>query len=239
MIGPGRMTGSDFDDRSHGTTPEALGGGVPRSAWVSAIAAMVVVVVASNVLVQYPVAVVVGGLDLADLLTWGAFSYPAAFLVTDLTNRRFGVDAARRVIYVGFVMAVVLSTAFATPRIAVASASAFLVGQLLDVTVFDRLRRAVGWWKAPFVGSLLGSATDTTVFFSLAFAAAFGFLGAGDAFPGETAPLFGLLATEAPRWVSWALADFGVKLAFAGVFLVPYRLVMNLLWPFPTANAAA
>lgn len=228
------MTGPDLSDRVFGTTLEGLGGGVPRSAWISAIAAMVVVVVASNVLVQYPVEARIGGVDLADLLTWGAFSYPAAFLVTDLTNRRFGVVAARRVIYVGFLIAVVLSMAFATPRIAVASASAFLIGQLLDVTVFDRLRRALRWWKAPFVGSLLGSATDTTVFFSLAFAGAFGFLGVGDAFPGESAPLFGLLASEAPRWVSWALADFSVKLGFAALFLVPYRLLMNVLWPLPT-----
>ncbi len=233
------MTGSGSSDRTYGTTLDGLGGGVPRSAWISAVAAMVVVVVASNVLVQYPVTAVIGGLDLADLLTWGAFSYPAAFLVTDLTNRRFGVVVARRVIYVGFLLAVVLSMAFATPRIAVASASAFLVGQLLDVTVFDRLRRAVRWWKAPFVGSLLGSATDTTVFFSLAFAAAFGFLGVGDAFPGETAPLLGLFAGEAPRWVSWAIADFTVKLGFAGLFLVPYRLLMNVLWPLPVPVATA
>lgn len=232
------MTGPDMSDRVSGTTLEGLGGGVPRSAWISAIAAMVVVVVASNVLVQYPVEARLGDVDLADLLTWGAFSYPAAFLVTDLTNRRFGVVAARRVIYVGFLIAVVLSMAFATPRIAVASASAFLIGQLLDVTVFDRLRRALRWWKAPFVGSLLGSATDTTVFFSLAFAGAFGFLGVGDAFPGESAPLFGLLASEAPRWVSWALADFSVKLGFAALFLVPYRLLMNVLWPLPTPRPA-
>jgi uncharacterized PurR-regulated membrane protein YhhQ (DUF165 family) len=233
------MTGFGSSDRTYGTTLEGLGGGVPRSAWVSAVVAMVVVVVASNVLVQYPVTAVVGGLDLADLLTWGAFSYPAAFLVTDLTNRRFGVVVARRVIYVGFLLAVVLSMAFATPRIAVASASAFLIGQLLDVTVFDRLRRAVRWWKAPFVGSLLGSATDTTVFFSLAFAAAFGFLGVGDAFPTETAPLLGLFGSEAARWVSWALADFTVKLGFAGLFLVPYRLLMNVLWPLPAPAATA
>lgn len=239
MIGPGPMTGPAQTRDTLGTTLEGLGGGVPRSAWVSAIAAMVVVVVASNVLVQYPVTATIGGLDLADLLTWGAFSYPAAFLVTDLTNRRFGVGMARRVIYVGFLIAVVLSMAFATPRIAVASASAFLVGQLLDVTVFDRLRRALRWWKAPFVGSLLGSATDTTVFFGLAFAGAFGFLGAADDFAAEAAPLFGLLATEAPRWVSWALADFTVKLGFAALFLVPYRLLMNVLWPLPAPRAAA
>jgi uncharacterized PurR-regulated membrane protein YhhQ (DUF165 family) len=233
------MTGSEISDRTYGTTLEGLGGGVPRSAWISAVAAMVVVVVASNVLVQYPVTATIGGVDLADLLTWGAFSYPAAFLVTDLTNRRFGVVTARRVIYVGFLLAVVLSMAFATPRIAVASASAFLVGQLLDVTAFDKLRRAVRWWKAPFVGSLLGSATDTTVFFSLAFAAAFGFIGATEDFPAQTAPLFGLLSVEAPRWVSWALADFAVKLGFAAAFLVPYRLLMNVLWPLPASTASA
>ena len=233
------MTGSELSDRTHGATPEGLGGGVPRSAWISAVAAMVAVVVASNVLVQYPVTATIGGLDLADLLTWGAFSYPAAFLVTDLTNRRFGVVTARRVIYVGFLLAVALSMAFATPRIAVASASAFLVGQLLDVTVFDKLRRAVRWWKAPFVGSLVGSATDTTVFFSLAFAAAFGFIGATEDFPAQTAPLFGLLSVEAPRWVSWALADFTVKLGFAAAFLAPYRLLMNVLWPLPAPRATA
>lgn len=222
-----------------GRVETALGasvGGVPRSAWISAIGAMVLVVCASNVLVQYPVEARIGGLDLADLLTWGAFSYPAAFLVTDLTNRRFGVSAARRVVVSGFAVAVVLSMAVSTPRIALASASAFLVGQLLDVTVFDRLRRAVGWWKAPFVGSLLGSATDTLVFFSLAFAATFGLLGAADAFAGETAPLLGLFAVEAPRWVSWAIADFSVKLFFAALFLAPYRLLMNILWPMPVAS---
>jgi uncharacterized PurR-regulated membrane protein YhhQ (DUF165 family) len=221
-----------------GAAPGIPAGGVPRSAWVTAIAAMVAVVVSSNILVQYPVQATIGGLDLADLLTWGAFTYPAAFLVTDLTNRRFGVAVARRVIVVGFLMAVVLSVALATPRIAIASATAFLVGQLLDVTVFDRLRRS-GWWKAPFVGSLLGSATDTTVFFSLAFAGIFGFLGAADPFSAESATLLGTAGVEAARWVSWALADFSVKLAFAALFLVPYRLVMNLLWPIPDRMATA
>ena len=219
--------------QTEGAVPGLPAGGVPRSAWVSAIVAMVAVVVSSNIAVQYPVEAKIGGLDLADLLTWGAFTYPAAFLVTDLTNRRFGVSVARRVIFVGFLMAVVLSVALATPRIAIASASAFLVGQLLDVTVFDRLRRA-GWWKAPFVGSLLGSATDTTVFFSLAFAGAFApLLGAADSFSQENAILLGTAGVETARWVSWALADFSVKLTFAALFLVPYRMVMNLLWPIP------
>lgn len=214
-------------------------GGVPRSAWISAIAAMVVVVVSSNVLVQFPVAAHVGSLDLADLLTWGTFSYPAAFLVTDLTNRRFGAAVARRVVVAGFLVAVVLSIAIATPRIAIASATAFLIGQLLDVTVFDRLRRSVTWWKAPFVGSFLGSITDTTVFFSLAFAAAFTMLGAGSDFASGQAPMFGLLAAETPRWVSWAIADLAVKLLCAALFLVPYRLVMNILWPIRDVRPAS
>ncbi len=223
---------------TEGAAPGTPAGGIPRSAWFTAIAAMVLVVVSSNIAVQYPVQLTIGGLDLADLLTWGAFTYPAAFLVTDLTNRRFGVSVARRVIVVGFVMAIVLSVALATPRIAVASATAFLIGQLLDVTIFDRLRR-MRWWKAPFVGSLLGSATDTAVFFSLAFAAVFGFLGEADAFSAETAPLMGFASVEAARWISWAIADFSVKLAFAALFLVPYRLLMNILWPIPDRMPAA
>lgn len=217
---------------TEGAVPGIPAGGVPRSAWATAIGAMVAVVVASNILVQYPVQATIGSLDLADLLTWGAFSYPAAFLVTDLTNRRFGVSAARRVIFAGFLMAVVLSVMLSTPRIAIASATAFLVGQLLDVTVFDRLRRS-GWWKAPFVGSLLGSATDTTVFFSIAFAGAFSVLGAADPFSQESATLLGTVGVETARWVSWALADFSVKLGFAALFLVPYRMLMNVLWPIP------
>ena len=226
------------DRKDLGTVLGMPEGGVPRSAWISAITAMVAVVVASNILVQFPVEAKIGGLDLADLLTWGAFTYPAAFLVTDLTNRRFGAATARRVIVVGFAVAVVLSVALATPRIAVASASAFLVGQLLDVTVFDRLRRSVSWWKAPFVGSFLGSLTDTAVFFSLAFAGLFAVLGEADAFSAEAAPLLGLLAMDAPRWISWAIADFSVKLIFAALFLVPYRLLMNVLWPMrDTATA--
>ena len=111
------------------------------------IAAMAVVVTASNILVQYPI---------NDWLTWGALSYPFAFLVTDLTNRRLGPGSARRVVWVGFAFAVVLSAWLATPRIAGASGSAFLVGQLADVRVFDRLRH-LKWWQAPLVSSSLGS----------------------------------------------------------------------------------
>lgn len=116
--------------------------------FILAVAAMAVVVVLSNVLVQHPFALQMGRLDLADLLTWGAFSYPLAFLVTDTTNRLLGAVTARRVVYVEFGVAIVLSIWAATPRIAIASGTAFLVGQLLDIAVFNQLRNRA-WWKAP------------------------------------------------------------------------------------------
>ncbi|MBD8877325.1 queuosine precursor transporter [Roseibium polysiphoniae] len=200
--------------------------------------AMASVVVASNFLVQFPVQGMLGAVNLADILTWGAFTYPAAFLVTDLTNRRFGPNAARFVVVVGFLVAVLLSIWLATPRIAIASGSAFLVAQLLDVTVFDRLRRAT-WWKAPIVSSLLGSIVDTVLFFSLAFAAIFSAtFGYHDDFAAEVAPLFGVFALEAPRWVSWALGDFAVKILVAVALLAPYRIVLSFLQPAPNGSAA-
>lgn len=194
------------------------------------IAAMAAVVVLSNVLVQYPFAFRLGGLDLADILTWGAFSYPLAFLVTDLTNRLRGPRSARRVVYVGFAVAVLLSAWAATPRIALASGAAFLIGQLVDVSVFNALR-ARSWWKAPVVSSLAGSFLDTLVFFSVAFAPIFLFIGAGDDFATAGAPLLGIFAVEAPRWVSWALGDFGVKLLLAALALLPYRVLVGYLLP--------
>lgn len=203
-----------------------------------AVLAMATVVVASNFLVQFPVSGTLGAINLADLLTWGAFTYPAAFLVTDLTNRRFGPSAARFVVIVGFVVAVVLSIWLATPRIAIASGSAFLIAQLLDVTVFDRLRRAT-WWKAPIASSVLGSIVDTVLFFSLAFAAVFSSsLGYHDDFAVEAAPLFGAFAVEVPRWISWALGDFAVKILVSVALLAPYRIVLAFLRPLPE-NAAA
>ncbi|PLX38614.1 MAG: hypothetical protein C0606_10555 [Hyphomicrobiales bacterium] len=205
---------------------------------VAGIVAMAAVVIASNVLVQYPVAFEVGALNLADLLTWGAFTYPAAFLVTDLTNRRFGPSAARMVVFAGFVLAVILSVVLATPRIAIASGSAFLVAQLLDVAIFDRLRRRV-WWVPPFVSSLIGSVIDTALFFSLAFAASFSMIGANDAFAIEAAPLFGLLAIEAPRWVSWALGDFAVKILVAMALLAPYGVLIRFMRVMPAKTAPA
>ena len=157
------------------------------------VAAMVVVVAGSNVAVQYPI---------NDWLTWGAFTYPVAFLVTDLTNRRFGPERARRVAYVGFALAVVLSIVLAGPRIALASGCAFLTAQLLDITVFDRLRR-LPWWQAPLWSSGLASVWDTALFFSLAFA--------GTGLP----------------WTTWAIGDLGAKAAMALLLLLPFRALMG------------
>ena len=203
---------------------------------IAAIAAMCAVVAASNVLVQYPVNLTIAGLSLANLFTWGAFTYPAAFLFTDLTNRQFGPAKARLVVAAGFVLAVVLSWWLSQPRIAIASGSAFLVAQLLDVYVFDRLRAKV-WWRAPLTSSFLGSAIDTVLFFSLAFAASFTFLGPNDDFALTSAPLLlGLFAAEAPRWVSWALGDFAVKLAMALIMLAPYGLARKRLDALPAGG---
>jgi queuosine precursor transporter len=191
------------------------------------VAAMAAVVAASNFLVQFPFA----HLGLQDLLTWGAFTYPVAFLVTDLTNRRFGPKAARRVVYAGFAIAVVLSVWLASPRIAIASGSAFLVAQLIDVAVFDRLRQA-RWWKAPLVSSVIGSVVDTVIFFSLAFAARFAFLDTGfgreDGSLGFAVPFMG---GEVPLWVSLAIGDFCVKMLVGVAMLAPYGALLGLTKP--------
>ena len=205
---------------------------------IVAIAAMCAVVATSNFLVQFPVQGAIGALNLADLLTWGAFTYPAAFLVTDLTNRRFGPAKARQVVFAGFVLAVILSVVLATPRIAIASGTAFMVAQLLDVAVFDKLRQAA-WWRAPLVSSMAGSAIDTVLFFSIAFAASFAMFGPNDEFATGNAPLLGLFAAEAPRWVSWALGDFAVKLVMALVMLAPYRALRALVDRIGSRPAAA
>lgn len=195
----------------------------PQFLW--AVIAMVAVISASNVLVMYPVQAQIGGVNLADILTWGAFSYPVAFLVTDLTNRRFGPKGARLVVVCGFVVAVALSIVLASPRIAVASGSAFLVAQFLDISIFDRLRQG-RWWHPPLFSSLVSSALDTLIFFSLAFALPFAFLDTGVgradgslAFP---APLLGV-GPEVELWVSLACGDFLVKLLLSGLMLAPYK----------------
>ncbi|TCT05235.1 queuosine precursor transporter [Aquabacter spiritensis] len=158
---------------------------------------MCATVLAANILVQYPFA----PFGLADYLTWGAFTYPFTFLVNDLTNRRLGPARTRRVVYAGFALAVVLSAIFASPRIALASGSAFLAAQLLDVAVFSRLRQRA-WWMPPLASGFVSSALDTVLFFSLAFA--------GTGLP----------------WRSWALCDYAVKVLMVGVFLGPYRFLI-------------
>jgi len=162
-------------------------------------ATMVLIVVSSNVLVQYP---------LSDWLTWGAITYPFSFLVVDLANRYHGPRMARKIVYVGFVVALVLSAWLATPRIAVASGTAFLCAEMLDVTIFNRLRRHA-WWKPPLVSTLFASVLDTAIFFTLAFA-----------------------GTDMP-WVTLALGDLGVKLAIALFALVPFRVALALVRPRP------
>ena len=193
------------------------------------IAVMSLVILISNELVQHPVQGVLIGIDLSLILTWGAFTYPVAFLVTDTTNRIFGVSSARRVVAVGFTLGVGLTIvtalviasgvsratevsiwqalfndpeALAMLRTAVASGSAFLVAQLLDIKVFDVLREAA-WWKAPTASSLLGSVIDTAIFFSLAFA--------GTGLP----------------WVTWAAGDFCAKILMIALLLYPFRAIVS------------
>ena len=192
------------------------------------IVAMASIVVASNILVQFL---------LGDWLTWGALTYPFSFLVTDLMNRLHGPAMARRVVFVGFIVGVACSFIgtqiqgefgpLVTWRIAAGSGIAFLVAQLLDISVFDRLR-AGSWWRAPVVSSVIGSAVDTALFFTIAFSAALAFVEPGNdvGWANEIKPLVGT-GPDAPLWVSLAVADFGVKLALALVALVPFRLFVT------------
>ena len=159
------------------------------------IFAMILVVVASNFLVQFPI---------NSWLTWGAFTFPVAFLVTDLTNRAVGAQAARRVAWAGFAIAVVISLGLAPWRIAVASGIAFIVGQLLDITAFSRLR-TMAWWKAPLIGSLIASAVDTGLFFFLAF--------------------YG----SDMNWLPLAAGDLVIKCLMAALLLAPYKLMLPRL----------
>jgi uncharacterized integral membrane protein (TIGR00697 family) len=187
------------------------------------IAAMVVVVVASNILVHF---------QINDWLTWGAFTFPFAFLVTDLSNRAFGPAGAAKVVLYGFVAGIAMSALigdwapFEAPRIlsevavltAVASGSAFLAGQFLDIAIFQRLRRKV-WWMAPLVSSGVSSAVDTLVFFFLLFAVFF--------------PEWGL------NWFQLGVGDYAVKAIMALTLLAPYRALMGLFAPqlFKSQNA--
>jgi uncharacterized PurR-regulated membrane protein YhhQ (DUF165 family) len=196
-------------------------------------AAMVAIVAASNFLVQFPF----NYLGLGQVLTWGAFSYPVSFLVTDLTNRRLGTAGARKVVVAGFAIAVILSIWLATPRIAIASGTAFLVAQLLDVTIFDRLRHQA-WWRPPLFSTLVSSMIDTVIFFALAFAAGFVFLDTVFAYPdGSLAVPVSFLGGEAPLWVSLALGDYVVKLLLGFLMLAPYGALMSVLRPVKAGRA--
>lgn len=176
------------------------------------VAAMAAVIVLSNVLVQHPI---------NDWLTWGAFSYPLVFLVSDLSNRALGPQAARRVAWIGFGIAVGVSLLLAPWRIALASGAAFLFSQLMDVAVFNRLRQS-SWWKAPLMGSLVASVVDTAVFFFLAFA---DFEGAGSDMD----------------WLLLAGGDLSMKALMAALLLAPYRALLPRLqtWGAPSSSSTA
>ena len=199
-----------------------------KSSYLPGILAMAAIVLASNILVQFL---------FGNWLTWGAFTYPLAFLVTDIMNRVYGVAAARRVVFAGFVTGVICSLIgtqimgefgpLVTLRIALGSGLAFLVAQLMDVAIFDRLR-AGAWWRAPVVSTLVGSSLDTALFFTIAFSASLSFLEPANdvSWAGDILPILGH-GPEAPLWVSLAIADWLVKLALALIALVPFRLVVN------------
>ncbi len=177
---------------------------------------MGLVVVFSNYLVQFPVQYL--GLD--EILTYGAFSYPITFLITDLANRAYGKLVARKVVYVGFTIGVLLTLFVSTNfsdiisiRIAVGSGVAFFVAQNLDVQIFDSLRKKI-WYVAPLTSSIIGSVTDTFLFFSIAF-----------------------YATEIP-WVSLAFGDLAVKLFISLAMLIPFRLLINKIKDFSESSVS-
>lgn len=226
------------------------------SRFLAAIAAMVVVVAASNILVLYPLQAQLGAVNLADLLTWGAFTFPFAFLITDLTNRYDGARNARLVVLVGFIVGLAVSFYLSanplpwnggggpatTQRIALASAAAFSIGQLLDIAVFSRLRARAAWYLPPLVGSLFGSMLDTTIFFTLAFSPALSgidaLFGLNDGSLGFPAPWLGL-GPDVPLWISLASGDFMVKFLAALLLLAPYRALMGKFKPLPPLGASA
>lgn len=218
--------------------------------FLAAVAAMVVVVAASNILVLFPLQAQLGSVNLADLLTWGAFTFPFAFLITDLTNRYDGPRNARLVVLVGFLVGLGVSfylsynplpwnaggSPATTQRIAMASATAFLIGQLLDIAVFSRLRSSRAWYLPPLLGSLFGSMIDTAIFFTVAFSPAMAgidaMFGLPDGSLGFPAPWLGI-GPEVPLWTSLASGDFMVKFLAALLLLAPYRALMGRLMPLP------
>jgi queuosine precursor transporter len=167
---------------------------------------MGVVVLSSNYLVQFPIKYY----GLEKILTYGAFSYPVAFLITDLANRSYGKFIARKIVYIGFIIGIAFTLFFSTNfsdlisvRIAIGSGTAFLVAQLLDVQIFDKLRKKK-WFVAPLTSSLIGSTIDTFLFFSISF-----------------------YATGIP-WVTLSLGDLAVKVAVALLMLIPFRLLIGI-----------
>ena len=168
---------------------------------------MGIVVLASNYLVQFPI----NYYGLEEILTYGAFSYPIAFLITDLSNRFYGKVIARKIVYIGFIIGIVFTLFFSTNfqdlisiRIAIGSGTAFLVAQLFDVQIFDKLRKKK-WFVAPLTSSLIGSTIDTFLFFSISF-----------------------YATGIP-WVTLSLGDLAVKILVALLMLIPFRLLLVTL----------
>jgi len=165
---------------------------------------MGVVIIASNYLVQFPI----NKFNLQDILTYGAFSYPIVFLITDLSNRRFGKEKARKLVYIGFVVGILLTVFVSTNfqdvisiRIAIGSGTAFLIAQLIDIEIFQQLRNKV-WFVAPITSSIIASVIDTFLFFSIAF-----------------------LGTGIP-WITLAFGDLLVKILMASLMLIPFRLLI-------------
>jgi len=205
-----------------------------KTTYLPGIIAMAAIVVASNILVQFL---------FGQWLTWGAFTYPLAFLVTDVMNRVYGAPAARKVVFVGFIVGVICSfigtkimlegDGFTYPavtlRIAIGSGLAFVTAQLLDVAIFDRLREGA-WWRAPLASTLIGSSVDTAIFFTVAFSGALSFIEPSNdvSWAGEMLPLLGA-GPVVPLWVSLGFADWCVKLTLALLALVPFRIIVGSL----------
>mgnify|MGYP001364028192 FL=1 len=171
------------------------------------ISLMAIFITASNYLVQFPI----NFFGLKEVLTYGAFTYPVTFLITDLSNRRYGKIIARKIVYFGFILGVSLTLLFSTNfselisiRIAIGSGTAFLISQLIDVQIFDKLRNKI-WFAAPFTSSFIGSLIDTFLFFFIAF-----------------------YGTNL-NWISLGFGDFLMKVLMALIMLIPFRMLMSIL----------
>lgn len=194
------------------------------------IISMSIIVLVSNIFVQFM---------LGSWLTWGALTYPLAFLVTDITNRFYGLSAARKVVLFGFIIGIFCSLAgtqlqgefgpLVTLRIALGSASAFILAHFLDISIFNYLREEK-WWKAPLISSIVGSFFDTLIFFFIAFSSILTFLEPSNdvSWASEKTPLLGIIGI-APFWVSLAIADFLVKLCLITISLIPFKYFVSIL----------